>query len=364
MRIVVVGAGVMGLSAGRVLAERGHEVTVLERFTVGNPMASSSGATRIWRIAHPDPSVVRLGRWNTDLWETLEAQCGRALRLHRGLLWRGGDADRVRHAMTAAGVKHDVVDEEAQRRLFPELRWQPGRPVLWQPEAGVILAADALTASADLLSRHGGELLTGRTVLSVEQSTDGVRVVTDGDTLTADAAVVTAGPWAGQLLAGLGLDVALRPVMEQITYIRGGDMPWEIRPCLIDVPDEGGSFGLYAMPTPGVGFKVGIDEPIGEFDARSAERSPDLARERTTVERIKRDLPGLDATPLRSEVCAWTASPDHRFILDRVGDVVIGCGDSGEGFKYLPMFGQVLADLAEGKSSHPDAGTFDLRRLR
>ena len=71
-------------------------------------------------------------------------------------------------------------------------------------------------------------------------------------------------------------------------------------------------------------------------------------REQEAVERVRHELPSFDATPIRSEVCAWTESADDLFVVDRVGDVVVGCGDSGQGFKFLPMFGQVLADLVGG----------------
>jgi sarcosine oxidase len=235
---------------------------------------------------------------------------------------------------------------------------------VWQPVAGAVLAAEALAASAELFVRDGGQLAEGVTVTAVEQRESGsVSVLTDGEAYAADVAVVAAGPWASHFLQGLGVPVELSPMLEQITYVRGGDMEWQERPCIIDVPDGGGSFGLYALPTPGIGFKVGIDEPIRSFDPSSEDRTPDLERERVAVERVRSDLPGFDATPVRSEVCAWTDSPDGQFILDRVGNVVIGCGDSGQGFKFLPMFGEVLADLAEGVPTHPDATSFDLRRF-
>ncbi len=364
MRIVVVGTGVMGLSAARVLAERGHEVIGLDQFGVGTGLASSSGASRIWRLAHPDRPRVRLARWAVELWRRLERDSGRELLLQSGLLWRGGEVESVASALAAENVTHEAIDRAGQLRLFPELRWQPGRPVLWQPEAGAVWAAEALAASGELLLRAGGQLRDGVKVSSVKSRPGGgVQILTDDVGFEADVAVVTAGPWASTFLDGLGVAVALTPVLEQVTYVRGGDVPWQQRPCVIDGPDDGSSFGLYGVPTPGIGYKVGIDEPVRAFDPASLDRSPDRARQQGAVDRVRADLPGFDPTPVRSELCAWTDSPDGKFILDRVGDVVVGCGDSGQGFKFHPMFGEVLADLAEGVTPHADARCFDLGRF-
>jgi sarcosine oxidase len=87
------------------------------------------------------------------------------------------------------------------------------------------------------------------------------------------------------------------------------------------------------------------------------------AREREAVKRVRTELPAFDATPIRSEVCAWTESDDDLFVLDRVGDVVLGCGDSGQGFKFLPTFGPVLADLAEGRAVSEDVAALGLGRF-
>ena len=368
MRVVVVGVGVMGLSAAAELAARGHEVVAVDRHGVGNAMASSSGATRVFRLAHPTGVQVRLALWNDDLWTDLERAAGRPLRLHRGLLWRGGLVDEVELALANEGVEHERVDRARQAELFPELRWAGDLGVLWQPDAGAVRADDALRASLTRLRRGGGQLVSDCTVLAVNpRSAGGVEVVADDAggrrTWEADRVVLAAGPWAEQLLADIGISVTLTPVLEQVTYVRGGAaVPWEGRPCLVDCPADGSSFGLYAMPTPGIGYKVGIDTRLRPFDASDLDRSPHPVRERETVERVRHELPSFDATVVRSELCAWTDSPDDLFIVDRVGDVVMACGDSGQGFKFLPMFGQVLANLTDG-SPIPDAVAADVASL-
>lgn len=368
MRVVVVGVGVMGLSAAAELSARGHVVVAVDRHGVGNALASSSGATRVFRLAHPTSRQVRLARWNHSLWAELERSVGRPLRLHRGLLWRGGLVDEVERALADVGVEHERVDRARQAELFPELRWDGDLDVLWQPEAGAVRADDALRASLARFRRGGGQLVGDCTVLAVSPRWGGgVEVTADvagtRRTWEADRVVVAAGPWAEQLLADLGISVTLTPVLEQVTYVRGGAaVPWEGRPCIVDAPADGSSFGMYAMPTPGIGYKVGIDTPLRPFDEADLDRAPDPVRERETVERVRHELPSFDATVVRSELCAWTDSPDDLFIVDRVGDVVIACGDSGQGFKFLPMFGQVLAGLVD-ESPMPDAVAADVASL-
>jgi sarcosine oxidase len=365
MRVVVVGLGVMGLSAAAELATRGHEVIGVDRHEVGNRIASSSGASRIFRLAHEDRSWVRLAQWNHELWQRLERDGGRPLRWHRGLLWRGGLAADVAAALAAEGVEHEQVDRSRQAELFPELRWSGDTPVVWQPDAGAVRADDSLRVMLMRLDRAGGRVVSGATVQDVvRRPSGGVTVVTDvaGAPVTwdADRVVLTPGPWAQPLLAGLGIDVSLTPSLAQVTYLScAAGVPWDVRPCLVDVPQDGSSFGFYAMPTPGIGWKVGLDEPLRVFDPDDLDRTPDAEREQAAVDRVRLELPDFDASAIRSEICAWTESADDRFVIERIDDVVIGCGDSGQGFKFLPMFGQVLADLVEERPL-PDAVAADV----
>ena len=40
-------------------------------------------------------------------------------------------------------------------------------------------------------------------------------------------------------------------------------------------------------------------------------------------------------------------------MLDRVGPIVVGAGFSGHGFKFTPVVGRILADLADGSGPAP-----------
>jgi sarcosine oxidase len=78
---------------------------------------------------------------------------------------------------------------------------------------------------------------------------------------------------------------------------------------------------------------------------------------------VRRRLPGFDAAPLRSETCIYTMAPDQDFVLDRVGPLVIGSACSGHGFKFGPLLGELLADLALGGSADMPTERFALSRF-
>jgi glycine/D-amino acid oxidase-like deaminating enzyme len=118
------------------------------------------------------------------------------------------------------------------------------------------------------------------------------------------------------------------------------------------------------MPTPGVGYKVGLDTPLRPLRPEDHDRTPDAGRTAELTRRIRTMFPGAAPAVVDEQVCTWTDSPDGRFVIDRIGDgVVLACGDSGEGFKYSALMGEILADLAEGRPADEDAACFCLDRL-
>jgi sarcosine oxidase len=88
----------------------------------------------------------------------------------------------------------------------------------------------------------------------------------------------------------------------------------------------------------------------GQADEGQA-ADPELAERLVAVAR--KYLPGHDPQPARVERCIYDNSPDEDFILDRVGNVVIGCGTSGHGFKFGPLLGEWLAGLATAGQPTP-----------
>jgi sarcosine oxidase len=362
VRVVVVGAGAWGLPTAAELAHRGHDVVLLDRHGIANPLSSSSGPTRLWRLTHPDAVRVRLARRSVEAMERLASRSGRTVFLRRGLLWRdGAQLEHVASALASEDVPFEQVGAADVARRFPGLR-PDERAAIWQADAGPVLAAASLAAQAGLFDAAGGTTVIGADVVDVDVRSSGIRLTCgDGSRLDADRAVLAPGPGAGRLLARIGVGLPLQPVLEQVVHVGGpGDTDL---PCLYDGPTDGQP-GMYAMPTPGLGYKIGLDQPLRDLVEGDVDRTPDPALTRLATERVRRDLTSIRPDAIDAQVCSWTVSPDGRFVIDTLPHgIVIACGDSGEGFKFSALMGLVLADLATGAPADPDVESFGLSRF-
>jgi sarcosine oxidase len=364
VRIAVVGAGAWGLPAATELARRGHDVTLVDRHGPASQLMSSSGPTRLWRVSHPDRLRVRLALRSVEAWERLEAASGITAMLRRGLLWRDDvTAQAVADALAAEGVEHTVVEPHDVGRFFPGLR-PDGRVGIWQETAGPVLARAALDAQAGLFAMARGRSVVGPVIREVDVTDDDVVLrAEDGREFRADVAVLAPGPGAGALFDALGIDVQFRPVLEQVCHV-GHAPDTDEMPCLYDGP-MGDEPGMYAMPTPGRGYKLGIDSPLRAWHEDDRDRVPVPEVSAAISARVVRNFTDLDPTCLDAQVCSWTESPDGRFVIDRIagGRLVLAAGDSGEGFKFSALMGLVLADLAEGLPVDPDIAPLGLARF-
>lgn len=368
MQIIVIGAGAWGLPTAAELAERGHRVTLVDRYGPANPLSSSHGPTRIWRLADPDPAKIRMTRQSLEAMERLSSIAGEPVFLRRGLVWRDSAAalDAFEWTLAMEGIPHLRLGPEKVGARFPGLV-PDGRGAIFTSEAGPVLAEVSLRAQLRRFERAGGTLRIAHVVdLDADASGDGPRRVhlAGGETLEADALVIAAGPGASALLERLGLEVPLRPHLEQVVHVADPAQSFDELPDLIDIatPERP---TLYAMTTPGVGYKLGLDAPLRDVEwGVDDDRTPDAERTAFLLD-YARDVLGMrGAEVVDAKVCSWTDSPDGRFVIGTpLPGVTVGCGDSGEGFKFSALMGLVLADLAEGATPPVDLEPFRFDRF-
>jgi sarcosine oxidase len=342
---VVVGAGAMGSSTAWWLARRGRAVALVEQFDRGHARGSSHGGTRIFRFAYPDPTAVRMAQDALPLWRELEAEAGVPLVVTTGAVDHGDPTsiEATAAALAACGAAHEVMAPAEAGERWPHMRFE-GR-VLFHPDGGRCLADDAVSALQSRAAAHGAELRFGTGPAEVVATADGVRVRAGDTEWVAPVAVVTAGAW---LPAVVGSAVELPPLRitrEQIQHFepRGGAdaSSW---PSFIH-HRRPWTYGLFG---PGEGMKVAEHHVGPEVDPDDDDASADLDLAGRAARYAEAWFPGVEPEPRRVARCLYTTTPDERFVLERVGPLVIGSPCSGHGFKFAPLVGRILADLAMG----------------
>jgi sarcosine oxidase len=341
--VAIVGAGVLGLAAGRALAARGSDVVILEQAEIGNPSSGSKGSCRILRAGYREPGYVTAALQARDLWRELESASGRQILHPRPQLTFGTGMRSIQDAMTAAGAPGELLTAAEAARRFPAIA--TGGPALLEPDSAVIAADQALAA----LAVGGAEIRTGVRVTRLSDDGRQVSLQTTAGAVKAKVAIITAGPWSSGLLASAGVPLPGRPVLEQVAYLQARAGDEDSTPIFICHADQ----VPYGLPVPGSAlYKIGIHQSGPATDPDAQDESPHLGLMRALARVARRYLPGYDPEPVATERCIYDNSPDEDFIIDRLGNVVIGCGTSGHGFKFGPLVGEWLADLATGTAQH------------
>ncbi len=369
---IVIGLGGMGSAAAYHLARRGKRVLGLEQYEPLHERGSSHGLTRIIRLAyHEHPSYVPLLRRAYELWHALEADAGETLLITTGSL-EGGPEDGMtfQGALEAAqlhDIAHEVLDAAELRRRHPAYAgFDQDTRVVWQPDGAFLLAEPTIQAHLDGARRGRADLRFGTPVLGWEPIDGGVRVQTDAGGFEADRLVICAGAWARRLVPGLaGRAEPERQVLAWLRPTRPELFEADRFPVfLIDV-EEGSYYGFPLHD--GHGFKFGkyhhLGEPIDPDDPDRSTRPEDEAVLRAFADRYFPD--GAGPTEML-KACIFTNSPDEHFILDRLPDapqVSVFAGESGHGYKFCSVVGEILADLAIDGATRHDIGLFTLDRF-
>ena len=369
---IVIGLGGMGSASAYHLARRGRRVLGLEQFDLLHDMGSSHGLTRIIRLAyHEHPSYVPLLRRAYELWHDLETDARERLLITTGSL-EGGPEDGAtfRGALEAAqlhDLPHEVLDAGEMRRRYPAYAgFEPSTRVVFQPDGGFLLAERTILAHVNGALAAGADLRFREPARSWEAVGDGVRVRTAAGTYEAERLVICAGAWARDLMPDLAeLAVPERQVLAWLQPTTAELFEPERFPVfLIDV-EEGSYYGFPVHDVPG--FKFGKYHHLGEpMDPGSPDRSVRPEDEAALRAFAARYFPDATGPTVMLKACMFTNSPDEHFLIDRLPDapqVSLFAGESGHGYKFASVVGEILADLAIGGATRHDIGLFRLDRF-
>jgi sarcosine oxidase len=252
-------------------------------------------------------------------------------------------------------------------RRFTPFRLPSDYVGVFQPDGGFVAVEASIEIMVTLARAAGADVLTGVTARSLVPSGGGVRVETGAGEIEARIAIVTAGPWVAGLLPDL--PAPLRITREVMAWFRPPDAaPFQPAafPVFIMESRHGMHYGFPASPAGLV--KIAKHHHRDEATDPREPARPFAANDELLIRAaIESHIPAADGPLVAAKTCLYTVTPDHHFIIDSLPgapQIIVASPCSGHGFKFAPVIGEILADLAlEGGTQH-DIRRFRLRRFQ
>jgi sarcosine oxidase len=369
--VVVVGLGAMGSAALYRLARLGVRAVGIEWLTPGHDRGSSHGESRIIRLGYFEhPSYVPLLRRAYTLWRELEAASATKLLHITGIAEIGPPDGEVVSGTLAASrlhsLPHEMMDAAETMRRFPAFQIPADYAGVFQPDGGFIGVDPTMAAMLALAQSAGAEIRTSTAVLSVAAHDGGVRVSTNRGDIEARSAVITVGPWLKTLMPEFPAPLRItRQVMAWFQPLDPAPFAEGRFPVFLLESRHGVHYGFppFARDSIKIAKHHHSDEAV-EPDNYDREVSPnDVALIRAA---LADHLPAANGPVATAQTCLYTVTPDRDFLIDRLRgapNIIVASPCSGHGFKFAPVIGEILADLATSGGTSHDISRFRAARF-
>lgn len=343
MKVTVIGGGALGCGAALALAEEDHDVTVLERESLGAGASAKAAG------------IVSTMTWNDDDYRLIAETRGRvgelislvagvepaargAWRAYESLTVAKGGGLRVLDAMQD---RLERMTEEPERlayreaaAAFPGVRFGPGEEVLVAQEDGVLEAGDFLAALRARMEQEG---------VTVQETTASSVAAAGAD---ADAVVVAGGAWTGGLLADAGVRIPVQAFRTQAASVAHPSL--DALPVLHD-----GVHGFYARPESAASVLAGDGTVLQDHDPEAYDEKGDPAFVERIAAGLSKRFEAFEQANVRSTwagLCVGT--PDRRPLCGPApghDGLYVLTGDNGYGLMRCLALGDRLAQAVDGR---------------
>lgn len=370
--VIVAGLGGMGSAAAAHLSARGARVLGIEQFERGHALGASSGKSRIIRKAYfESPEYVPLLDRAYILWHELQERCGLPLYFPTGLLTVGPERGPVLSGAREAAQRFDLdvvlLSAKDVRAKYPSINIQNNEVGIFEPDAGYVVPEAAVLAHLAMAEESGAELRFHTKMNGWTVSADGITVALEGEeAVRASRLVLTLGPWFSQVMESVGVELRIqRNVMAWFEPTR--QLGVNEMPCFLY---DGGTYPalLYGFPDTGEGVKAAFHGRGPDTMPQTLDRHIDIERDINPLANALNDfIPGAAGTFLSGKACMYSMTSDEHFVIDRHPEderIVIAGGFSGHGFKFEPVVGELIAQLALDGGTQLPIRFLSLERFR
>ena len=375
-RIVIVGGGVIGLSAALEAAEFGHHVTVIDpaienqRLTSGASWMAGGMLAPVTEAWFGEESRLALDITALKAWpafaDKVSQISGQKLAINTaGTIQIALDIDdardleRVRTFQNSMGLKAEALSRDQLLEIEPLLS---PRVV-----AGSLISTDLSVDNRTLVetlklacSKSGVHLIPSR-VIGMSQVTDRIiGIESSTGYYECDEVVIAAGAWSSEFLKMVNTEgsiPAIRPIRGEILRLKS-DIPALRHTLRAHVH----GFQVYLVPRENGEVVVGATQLERGFDARpTAGGVYELLRDACELLPYIKEMEFLEVG-----VGLRPGSPDNAPIIDRVpgiNNVILATGHYRNGILLSSIAGDVIAALVNRSQLPADANLVSLDRF-
>jgi glycine/D-amino acid oxidase-like deaminating enzyme len=384
-KVIVVGAGINGVTAAIELKQRGHEVVLIDPGPLPHPLAASTDISKAVRAAYgADEDYTALAERSIELWRQWNQEFGAKLYHEVGVMF-------VRRAkmepsdfeyeslklLEKRGLKVARMNTAPSWKRFPA--WNPElyRDGVLEIEAGYAESARTVAMLIERAKSAGVELRERRKFVALDEMNGRVTAVilseveeSCGEVLK----IISRGPSTSLGMTRVAGDFVVMAVGAWTPYLlpftknffrATGQPVFHLQPSKPELfaPERFPVFGADITTTGYYGFPINRDGVVKVANhGAGREMSPDSS-ERVVTEEDEKNLreflastfPSLaDAPIVYTRVCMYCDTHDGHFWIARDPEregLVVAAGDSGHGFKFAPVLGEIIVDAVEGKDN-------------
>jgi len=365
--VIIIGAGVQGVSLAFHLAQRGLKPLVLEKkFIASGATGRSSGLVRMHYDVRQDTELAWVSFQYFRNWkEMVGGSCG-FTRTGFVQLVAPSDTEKLKANVAMqrqTGVPVLLIDADDLKRLAPTFAADDVKLAAYEPESGYAMPSDTANALMNAARLKGARLIQDCAVAGI--MTNGGRVSglqTSQGVFSAPVIVNAAGAWAGRINEMAGLDLPYDTWRHDTMFVARPPQVGPSHPTVIDFANE-----MYFRPEGNLTL-VGLEDgnPLGESPDNDADHARPGFVERG-IERICRRIPIMENGGLHSAHGGYDGiTPDQHPMLGAAGPdgFYLDCGFSGTGFKTAPAVGLCMSELIlDGKARTVDISIYSPHRF-
>ncbi len=366
-QVVIIGAGLVGLSTAYCLARKGFkDVVVLEREATHAQGSSGRSAGGV-RLEFSNPSSVRFSQFGLDVFQRFQDEFGISAGFKPcGYLFvtsRPATIEALRGPLSMQhqlGVPSELLPADEVRRRFSYIDLPDLAGALYGPQDGVGDPAAVAYGYIRRARELGVTVRFGETVTGIETEDGRVTAVTTPHGRIETRVIVNAaGPQARAVAHMAGVDLPVLPYRRSV-YVTGAfDALPTAMPMTLDLDTTS------YLRREGRSILLGMSDP----DEPSSEN---VETDRDALEKIVSTvLPWVPALETAAIMRGWAGlyevSPDDTAIIgpvDGLEGFYCANGFSGHGFMHAPATGRVMAELIAGEEPFVDLGPFRLSRFQ